>query len=194
MRLEGLGARKGGAAAKRCKWGSGARQPLIGFSADALAASNPRRVGQGSKGLEGSLVDGMVPRKGSAKAPFHGLDEGVSMKWSGVSGAGTPLGRWVQGERSLPARDQPAIRLMAPEGLNALTEPQAGGMQRGRAAGPLAKMVLYYKTHLAVSPYGGLRALYYRGLLRRTKMRHVCTTAPSAGADNAGKTGLNLRP
>jgi len=35
-------------------------------------------------------------------------------------------------------------------GLDALEEPQAGGMQRGRAAGPLAKMVLYYNTHLAV--------------------------------------------
>ncbi len=34
-------------------------------------------------------------------------------------------------------------------------------MQRERAAGSLAKIVLYYKTHLAVSPYGGLRALYY---------------------------------
>lgn len=39
--------------------------------------------------------------------------------------------------------------LMAQDGFNALTEPQAGGMQRGRAAGPLAKVVLYYKTHLA---------------------------------------------
>ena len=34
-------------------------------------------------------------------------------------------------------------------GFNTLTEPPAGGMQRGRAAGHLAKMVLYYKTHLA---------------------------------------------
>jgi hypothetical protein len=48
-----------------------------------MAASNPRSVGQGSKGLEGFLVDGMAPRKGSAKAPFLGLDEVVSMKWSG---------------------------------------------------------------------------------------------------------------
>ena len=52
-------------------------------------------------------------------------------------------------------------------------------MQRGRAASPLAKMVLYYKTHLAVSPFGGLRALYYKGLLRRTKTRKVHTTARS---------------
>ena len=34
-------------------------------------------------------------------------------------------------------------------GFNALKEPPAGGMQRGRAAGHLAKIVLYYKTHLA---------------------------------------------
>jgi hypothetical protein len=44
--------------------------------------SNRRRVGRGSKGCEAPLVDGMVPRKGSAKAPFGGLDEIVSMRWS----------------------------------------------------------------------------------------------------------------
>lgn len=71
---------------------------MIGLSADALTVSNPCGVGQGSKGLEGSLVDGKASRKGSAKVPFPGLDEIVSMKWSGVLGAGTPLCRWVQGE------------------------------------------------------------------------------------------------
>ncbi len=35
-------------------------------------------------------------------------------------------------------------------GVDPLEEPGPGGMQRGRAAGPLAKMVLYYKTHLAI--------------------------------------------
>ena len=98
------------------------------------------------------------------------------------------------GERSLPRVIERRYVLLALDGFNALTEPRAGGMQRERAAGSLAKIVLYYKTHLAVSPYGGLRALYYIGLLRRAKMRHSCTTAPSARADNAGKTGLNLRP
>ena len=34
-------------------------------------------------------------------------------------------------------------------GFNTLKEPLAEGIQRGRAAGPLVKMVLYYKTHLA---------------------------------------------
>ena len=60
---------------------------------------------QGWSGFQGArrlLVDGLVPRQGSANAPFPGLDEVVSMKWSGVTGAGTPLCRWVQGERSLP--------------------------------------------------------------------------------------------
>ena len=44
--------------------------------------SNLRKVGRGSKGCEAPLVDGMVPRKGSAKAPLLGRDEIVSMKWS----------------------------------------------------------------------------------------------------------------
>ncbi|RMA41578.1 hypothetical protein D9R08_14880 [Rhodophyticola porphyridii] len=35
------------------------------------------------------------------------------------------------------------------DGFNTRDQPQAEGMQRGRAAGPLAKMVLYYNTHLA---------------------------------------------
>lgn len=39
--------------------GSGRRDsPLIGFSADALAASNRRTVGQVSRGLERPLLDG----------------------------------------------------------------------------------------------------------------------------------------
>lgn len=61
-------------------------RPLIGFSADALTVSKPRRVGQDCT---------------RAGTPFA-LDEIVSMKWSGVLGAGTPSSRWVQGERSLP--------------------------------------------------------------------------------------------
>ncbi len=73
----------------------------------------------------------------------------VSTKWSGASGAGTPRRRWVQGERSLPASGQAVIRWMALEWGRSPGRARAGGMQRGRAAGPLAKMVLYYKTHLA---------------------------------------------
>lgn len=57
-------------------------------------ASNPCRVGQGSKGLEGSLVDGMVPRKGSAKAPFTGLDEIISMTWRHPNSAGLVSMKW----------------------------------------------------------------------------------------------------
>lgn len=33
--------------------------------------------------------------------------------------------------------------LLALDGFDAQEEPTAGGMQRGRAAGPLAKMVMY---------------------------------------------------
>lgn len=54
--------------------------------------------GQGSKGLEGSMVDGLVPRKGSAKAPFHGLHE---MVW-GLGGRNALKSMGCRGERSLP--------------------------------------------------------------------------------------------
>ena len=70
-----------------------------------MAASNPRRVGQGSKGLEGSLVDGMVPRKGSANAPFPGLHEVASTELSGVLGAGTPSKSMGAGRAKSPASD-----------------------------------------------------------------------------------------
>ena len=62
---------------------------LIGFSADVLAVSNPRRVGQGCKGREGSCSVGWFQGKGSGEyAPFL-----VSMKWS--------WGYWGKLERSL---------------------------------------------------------------------------------------------
>ena len=70
-----------------------------------MAASNPRRVGQGSKGLEGSLFDGKVPRKGSANAPFFGLHEVASTELSGVLGAGTPSKSMGAGRAKSPASD-----------------------------------------------------------------------------------------
>lgn len=42
---------------------------------------------------------------GSAKAPFSGLDEIVSMKWSGVLGAGTPAKSMGAGRAKSPASD-----------------------------------------------------------------------------------------
>lgn len=65
----------------------------------------------------------------------------------------------MQGERSLPRVIERRYVLLALDGVDPMTEPQAGGMQRERAAGSLAKMVLYYKTHLAVSPSASLKAL-----------------------------------
>jgi hypothetical protein len=135
-----------------------------------LAASKPRRVGQVCKGIEGSLLDGKVQEgRAEASRPVR-VPRGATLPlvW-GLGGRNAPQSRWVQGERSLLAsgvqggRDSPpdpwsgaggegrlqALRvidrrygLLARDGLNALIRAMAGGMQRGRAAGPLAKMVL----------------------------------------------------
>lgn len=53
---------------------------LIGFSADALAASNLHKVGRRSKRYDAPVLYGKVPRKGSAKAPFLVSDVPASMK------------------------------------------------------------------------------------------------------------------
>ena len=106
--------------------------------------------GQGSKGNEVSLVDGnRSTEKGSANAPFPGLDEVVSMKWRYPNRAGLvsmkwppwhglgswgqerPPSRWVQGERSLPRVIDRRYDLMALDGFNALKEPWAGGCNGG---------------------------------------------------------------
>jgi len=71
------------------------------------------RLVRGSKGHEGSLVDGMVPRKGSAKAPFlvriaqgqeRSLLSMTSSPWNGLGSWGQERhpSRWVQGKRSFP--------------------------------------------------------------------------------------------
>ena len=66
----------------------------------------------------------------------------------------------MQGERSLPRLIERGYVLLALDGFNAQKEPLAGGMQRGRAAGPLAKMVLYYNTHLAYGAIGLIFATF----------------------------------
>ena len=53
------------------------------------------------------------------------------------------------GRAKSPARDEPAKRFGGLTGARCPGKAMAGGMQRGRAAGPLAKGVLYYNTHLA---------------------------------------------
>lgn len=92
--------------------------------------------GQGSKGLEGSWSMGWVQGKGSAKAPFPGLDEVVSMKWSGVSGAGTPLCRWVQGERSLPRVMERRYVPLAPQRAQCPEGATGRGDATGARSGP----------------------------------------------------------
>jgi len=55
---------------------------LIGFSADAVTASNPRRVGQGSTGAGTPLGrwDGSKARVAAMRS-LPGLDEVVFMTW-----------------------------------------------------------------------------------------------------------------
>ena len=86
--------------------------------------------------------------------PWHGL---------GSIGAGTPLGRWAQGERSLPRVVDRRYDLWLWNGFNALEEPLAEGMQRGRAAGPLAKQ--RGSTTHSLRPT--LSAQFFSGTLRR---------------------------
>tara|TARA_R110002124_G_C8972718_1_gene515354 strand:- start:4216 stop:4602 length:387 start_codon:yes stop_codon:yes gene_type:complete len=82
------------------------------------------------------MVDGKVPRKGSATAPVIGL-------YQMVRGLGVRNADQVDGcresEVSLRVVDR-RYGLLASDGFNTLEEPIAEGMQRGRAAGPLAKM------------------------------------------------------
>jgi len=54
----------------------------------------------------------------------------------------------VQGERSLPRVIERRYVLLALDGLNA-RQSHGLGDATGVRSGPLAKMVLYYKTHLA---------------------------------------------
>lgn len=142
--------------ALRAGFRGAAIRPLIGSSADALAVSNRRTVGahpiraglvRGPGGSKAPWSMGWGQGKGSAKAPFP-----VSMKWSGVLGAGTPSSRWVQGERNLPASGQPAIRLDGAGTGSIPWKRQGRGDATGVRSGPLAKMVLYYNTHLARAP------------------------------------------
>lgn len=49
-----------------------------------------------------------------------------------------------------PASDETAIRFAGHGRAQCPNLATAGGMQRGRAAGPLAKWVWYYHTHLAI--------------------------------------------
>jgi len=71
--------------------------------------------------------------------PWHGL---------GSWGQERPPRRWVQGERSLPRVIERRYVLLALDGLNA-RQSHGLGDATGARSGPLAKMVLYYKTHLA---------------------------------------------
>lgn len=79
---------------------------------------------------------------GSAKAPFSGLDEIVSMKWSGVLGAGTPAKSMGAGRAKSPASDGTAKCSDGSGWVQCPGGAKAGGMQRERAAGSLAKIAV----------------------------------------------------
>ena len=68
------------------------QQPLIGFSAAALTVSKRRTVGLGCKGAK-PLLEGMVPRKGSAKAPSW-------PPWNGHGGIGGSRNAPLIGDRT----------------------------------------------------------------------------------------------
>lgn len=109
------------------------------------------------RGVTRPLVDGKVPRKGSANDPVLGLDEIISMTWRHPNRAGLvsmkwppwhglgswgqerPPSRWVQGERSLPRVIERRYVLLALDGLNA-RQSHGLGDATGARSGPLAKM------------------------------------------------------
>jgi hypothetical protein len=101
-----------------------------------LAASNRRTVG----------LHDMVWGLGGRNAPqVDGCKESeVSLRVGFRAGAIAPLIDGVQGRAKSPLRviDR-RYGLLARDGLKALIRAIAGGMQRGRAAGPLAKMVMF---------------------------------------------------
>lgn len=107
--------------------------------------------GQGSKGHEGHMVDGKVPRKGSATAPFIGLHEMVR----GLGGRNAHLvdGCW-ESEVSCEWLTGDTVSWL--RRLQCHEEPTPEGMQRGRAAGPLAKMC-GTTTHILRSALSGDR-------------------------------------
>ena len=119
-------------------------------------------------------------RDGGIQSASVGLDEIVSMKWSGVLGAGTPAKSMGAGRAKSPCewasrgRDSPfdpwfgaggegrlqALRvidrrydLLALKWVQYPGRAIAGGMQRERAAGSLAKIAVYYTAHLAGRRY-----------------------------------------
>lgn len=124
---------------------------------------------------------GWVQGKGSAKAHFP-----VSMKWSGVSGAGTLLRRWgpgesegspamgVSGERGgslewwvqaarRPASGQAAIRLeWLRNGLDALEEPRPGGWNGGAQRAPFPRWCCSTTHILRFSGMDRFRVYYGR--------------------------------
>lgn len=96
--------------------------------------------GQGSRGREGPRSMGWVQGKGGAKAPFHGLDEVVSMKWSGVLGAGTPLKSMGAGRAKSPCEWSSGDTIeWLWNGVDPLQEPRPGGCNGGAQRVPLPR-------------------------------------------------------
>lgn len=114
--------------------GSGARK--------LLTASNPRRVGQGSRGLEGSLVDGMAPRQGQREGSLPGLHEMVrglggrnALKSMGAGRAMSPC-EWSTGD---------TVGWLW-NGVDPLKEPRPGGCNGGAQRPPCQDGVVLQHT------------------------------------------------
>lgn len=130
---------------------------LIGSSVDALALIQSARGWSGFQGARWLFGRWVGSKEGKHESPLPGqdctragtpfaLDEIVSMKWSGVLGAGTPPESMGAGRAKSPASGGSAVRSDGATRLNAEVGPMAWGMQRGRAAAPLPRLRVLPRT------------------------------------------------
>lgn len=128
-------ARRRGMIGRAAHPGPGSRQDLcciIGFSADALTPSNPRRVGQGSIGARSPLGrwDGSKVRVAAMRS-LPGLHK---MVW-GLGGRNA-LKSMGAGRAKSPARDEPAKRFGGLTGARCPEEGHGWGDATGARSGP----------------------------------------------------------
>jgi len=131
-----------------CELGSGGGDIPLDRDPSSTRWRHPIRAGlvRVPRGSKAQWSMGWLQGKGSTKAPFLGLDEFVSMKWSGVLGAGTPAKSMGAGRAKSPASGETAIRLMALEGFNTLEEPRSEGCNGSAQRAPLPRCGVLPRT------------------------------------------------